>query len=49
MKMLELREEAKKQMGAKFSIKAFHNVVLGNGSIPLTLLARVVADWEKKA
>lgn len=48
MKILEVREEAKKQMGAKFSIKAFHNVVLGNGSIPLTLLARVVGDWEKK-
>jgi uncharacterized protein (DUF885 family) len=47
MKILELREEAKKQMGARFSIKAFHNVVLGNGSIPLTLLARVVTDWEK--
>jgi uncharacterized protein (DUF885 family) len=48
MKILELREEAKKTMGAKFSLKAYHNVVLGNGSIPLTLLARVVGDWEKK-
>jgi uncharacterized protein (DUF885 family) len=47
MKILELREEARKTMGAKFSIKAFHNKVLGNGSIPLTLLARVVGDWEK--
>jgi uncharacterized protein (DUF885 family) len=47
MKILELREEAKVAMGAKFSIKAFHNVVLGNGSIPLTLLARGVGDWEK--
>lgn len=48
MRILELREEAKKAMGAKFSIKAYHNVVLGNGSIPLTLLSRVVGDWEKK-
>jgi uncharacterized protein (DUF885 family) len=48
MKILELREEAKKTMGAKFSLKAYHNVVLGNGSIPLTLLGRVVGDWEKK-
>ncbi len=47
LKILELREEAKKAMGAKFSLKAYHNVVLGNGSIPLTLLARVVGDWEK--
>jgi uncharacterized protein (DUF885 family) len=49
MKILELREAAKKAMGARFSLKAFHNVVLGNGSIPLTLLARVVGDWEKQA
>jgi uncharacterized protein (DUF885 family) len=48
MKILELREEAKKAMGAKFSIQAFHNTVLGNGSIPLTLLARVVGEWENK-
>jgi uncharacterized protein (DUF885 family) len=48
MKILELREEAKKSMGPKFSLKAYHNVVLGNGSIPLTLLGRVVGDWEKK-
>jgi uncharacterized protein (DUF885 family) len=49
MKILELREEAKKTMGAKFSVKTFHNVVLGNGSVPLTLLAQVVGDWQKKA
>jgi len=48
MKILELREEAKKTMGSKFSLKAYHNVVLGNGQLPLTLLARVVGDWEKK-
>ena len=49
LKILELREQAKQAMGSKFSLKAYHNVVLGNGSIPLTLLARVVSDWEKKA
>jgi uncharacterized protein (DUF885 family) len=48
MKILELREDARKAMGPQFSLKAYHNVVLGNGSIPLTLLARVVGDWEKK-
>jgi uncharacterized protein (DUF885 family) len=48
MKILELREEAKKTMGPKFSIKAYHNVVLGNGQLPLTLLAQVVGDWKQK-
>lgn len=49
MKILELRERAKTALGAKFSIKEFHNVVLGSGSIPLAMLERVVTDWTKKA
>jgi len=48
MKILELRERAKTALGAKFSIKEYHNVVLGSGSIPLALLERVVTDWTKK-
>jgi uncharacterized protein (DUF885 family) len=48
MKILELRERAKTALGRKFSIKEYHNVVLGNGSIPLALLDRVVTDWIKK-
>ena len=48
MKILELRERAKTALGGKFSIKEYHNVVLGSGSIPLALLDRVVADWTKK-
>jgi len=49
MRILELREEAKRALGPKFSLKAFHNVVLGNGAIPLTLLSRVVKDWQNAA
>ena len=47
MKILELREEAKKALGAKFSLKQYHNLVLGNGRLPLTLLERTVRDWTK--
>jgi uncharacterized protein (DUF885 family) len=47
LKILELREAAKKAMGPRFSLKAYHNVVLGNGQVPLTLLERVVTDWQK--
>jgi uncharacterized protein (DUF885 family) len=47
MKILELRERAKTVLGGKFSIKEYHNVVLGSGSIPLALLDRVVTDWIK--
>jgi uncharacterized protein (DUF885 family) len=48
MKILELRERAKTALKGKFSIKEYHNVVLGSGSIPLALLDRVVSDWIKK-
>jgi uncharacterized protein (DUF885 family) len=34
-------------MGAKFSLKAYHNLVLGNGRLPLTLLERTVREWQK--
>jgi uncharacterized protein (DUF885 family) len=35
-------------MGAGFSLKAYHNVVLGDGQVPLTLLEQNVRAWEKK-
>jgi uncharacterized protein (DUF885 family) len=47
LKILELREEARKQMGARFDMKQFHNMVLGNGAIPLTLLERATGEWVK--
>ncbi len=49
LKILALREESRKAMGAKFSLKGYHSVVLGTGTVPLTLLERVVRNWEKGA
>jgi len=50
LKILQLRERTKKELGAKFSIKEFHNVVLKNGAMPLSILEEVVKDYiaEKK-
>jgi uncharacterized protein (DUF885 family) len=45
LRILELREKAKAALGAKFSIKEFHNVILRGGSLPLTVLAREVDAW----
>jgi uncharacterized protein (DUF885 family) len=42
LKMLELREKAKQEMGEKFDLRQFHSLVLKNGSMPLALLERVV-------
>jgi len=45
MKILELRERARRELGDAFDIKTFHDQVLGHGALPLTLLERVVDDW----
>lgn len=44
-KILELRENARKALGDKFDIREFHDVVLTNGAVPLTILEELVGDW----
>jgi uncharacterized protein (DUF885 family) len=43
----KLREQAKTELGAKFDIKAFHDVVLNGGAMPLDLLQERVGRWIK--
>lgn len=45
MKILELRERAKLELGETFSIAEFHDVLLTNGSVPLSMLEEFVEDW----
>jgi uncharacterized protein (DUF885 family) len=42
LEILELRERAKSELGERFSLKQFHNVVLDTGTVPLDLLERAV-------
>jgi uncharacterized protein (DUF885 family) len=42
LKILELREKARHALGEKFSLRAFHNVVLSTGAVPLEILERQV-------
>lgn len=52
LRILALRDEAQGELGTKFDIKAFHDVVLKTGSVPLDVLAEVVRGWtaaQKKA
>ena len=45
LKILELRDRAKKALGPKFDIKAFHDQVLDSGALPLDLLESRVDAW----
>ena len=45
LKFLELRERAKKELGAKFDIRAFHDEMLDGGSMPLDLLQARAEKW----
>jgi uncharacterized protein (DUF885 family) len=45
LKILELREKAKAALGDKFDIRDFHDVVLKNGAVPLTVLEELVDDY----
>jgi uncharacterized protein (DUF885 family) len=51
LKILALREKAKKALGDKFDIRAFHDVVLGAGALPLDVLEQQVDRWiaERRA
>lgn len=46
-KILSLREFAKKELDADFDIRAFHDLVLTNGALPLDYLEKSVREWVK--
>jgi uncharacterized protein (DUF885 family) len=45
MKILELREKARSELGEKFDLKKFHNVVLKNGAVPLEILEDLIDGY----
>ncbi|HEY0625451.1 MAG TPA: DUF885 domain-containing protein [Allosphingosinicella sp.] len=42
LKLFELRGRAQKELGSRFDIRDFHEVVLGNGALPLDVLEQQV-------
>lgn len=49
LKILELREKAKQELGGRFSLKEFHNTVLRHGAVPMDVLAMVVDQYIRDA
>jgi uncharacterized protein (DUF885 family) len=47
LKILEIREKAKKALGPKFDIKEFHDRLLEHGALPLNILEDVMNGWMK--
>jgi uncharacterized protein (DUF885 family) len=45
LRILELRERAKTELGPRFDIRDFHEVVLGNGPVSLSVLDRLVEEY----
>ena len=45
LKIVELRKRAQDKLGSAFDVKAFHDQVLGAGSVPLDLLESRIDTW----
>ena len=45
LKILELRDYARKELGTGFDIRKFHDQVLGAGALPMDVLEKHIKDW----
>lgn len=45
LKIVELRRKAERELGSKFDIRSFHDLLIGSGSLPLPILERQVDGW----
>ncbi|BBM02564.1 DUF885 family protein [Microbulbifer sp. GL-2] len=48
LKIVELREKSKAELGDKFDVRGFHDTILANGAVPLDVLEQLVNEWVAK-
>ena len=44
--MLRIREETRRRLSARFDIKAYHDLLLLSGDMPLEVLAQMAREWD---
>ncbi|WP_330770019.1 DUF885 domain-containing protein [Lentzea aerocolonigenes] len=49
LEIQRVRADAETKMGARFDVRAFHDLVLENGAVPLSTLGDLVTDWAGRA
>ena len=45
LKIMELREKARAELGSEFDIRGFHDTILKSGPVPLSILEKMVDNW----
>lgn len=49
IEIFALREQAERELGPRFDLRAFHDAVLGSGAITLPMLRQQVESWIRRS